>query len=283
MLNVGSWNELEIVELAPHGAWLADETGERAFLPNRSGGNEVTLGDWEWAFVYIDAADEPVATLREPLAAVGDLAVLTVVAVTPVGAFVDWGLDKDLFVPTVRQMTPLSVGDRAVVRVMLDDRNNRVYGTTKLGPTLESATRSLQEGQPVGLLVTGEIEAGTQVVIDGRFLGLIHHADRFEPLSVGDERTGFIKLVRADDKVDVTLRRPGYAAVVEGDMPTILAALRSAGGFLPYGDRTDPAEIQRAFKMSKKAFKKAIGGLFRDGLIDLTDDGITLLEPESDS
>jgi predicted RNA-binding protein (virulence factor B family) len=195
--------------------------------------------------------------------------------ITSFGAFLDWGLEKDLLVPLREQHKKLELGDKAIVRVCLDQKTNRVIGVGKIGPFINKDVSELKEGEDVDLLIYDFTDLGAMALVNDEFSGILYKNEIFDELQLGDKKKGYIKKIRPDSKLDLSLQKQGYGAV--GDVTdTIFKHLQNAGGFLPYHDKSHPDEIQREFKMSKKIFKKAIGGLYRQGLIHVNDDGIRI-------
>lgn len=278
MIEIGQHSRLRAARRAEPGVYLTDGRSE-ILLPNRHVPAGLQQDDELDVFVYTDSADEPVATTQRPLAEIGDFACLRVVDLGPHGAFLDWGLDKDLFVPFSHQPSEMAVGERHVVYVRLDPRTERVMATAKLDAHFEPAPESLKLGTAVDLLVHRLTPLGAQAVVGQRYSGLLYRSDTFEPVEVGQELGGYIRKVRADGKLDLGLRPTGLQARTD-DSQALLAALEAAGGHLGLSDRSSPEEIARALKMSKKAFKRALGGLYRRRLVTLAPDGIRSADRE---
>ena len=232
-------------------------------------------------FVYRDSEDRLVATTETPHAMVGEFALLRVLNVNPkIGVFLDWGLEKDLLLPIREQTRPLNPGDWIVVRVALDEKTDRIIASSRLNRYLNHTSPAYAEGQPVGLLVIDESPLGYNVIIEHAHRGLLYHSDLAGPLNPGQPLEGFVRAVRSDGKIDVALDRSGYrriAPVTE----QIIEALKESGGHLPYHDDSSPEDIRAVFGVSKKAFKQAIGALYRDRRIQIEKDGIRLSPPPS--
>lgn len=274
MIRIGEYNRLRAARRTDFGLYLTDGEQE-VLLPRRFVPEEFELGESLRVFVTTDSEDRPVATTQRPLGVVGEFAGLTVKQVTGVGAFMDWGLDKDLLVPFAEQHRKLEEGVRYLVRIARDERTNRVYGSTRLGKFLQNDPSLLREGMEVPVVIGEPGPVGTRVVIDNAFFGMIFPDEIHERLKVGERRVGYIKRIREDGGIAISLTRQGFhAAVEEGD--SILDKLRNAKGFLPYGDRSAPDDIRREFGMSKATFKKAIGALMKAGHIDIEEHGIRL-------
>jgi predicted RNA-binding protein (virulence factor B family) len=231
-------------------------------------------GDMLQVFVYGDASGRPVATLRRPLAEVGEFALMRVSQLTTHGAFMDWGLDKDLLVPPKEQPEAMKPGRRYLVKVRLD-REGRPIGTASIDKCLSGADETLAEGQEVNLIVWQFTPLGAKVIINDRFRGLLYRDEIGERLNYGDRLKGFIRQIRADGKIDCTLSR-GTRSDIDQAKDKIMEALVARQGFLPLHDKSPADEVQRQLGMSKKVFKKGVGGLYRAGLVELADNGVTL-------
>lgn len=274
-MNIGTTQLLKIAEKNYSGLFLEDENGERAFLPKIFASEDAELGDEMEVFVYQDD-DKLKATTEKPNAEVGEFAVMTCVQSLPSGAFMDWGIIKDLFVPYKQQRAKIIEGKKYLVYVYIDDILDLITGTTrfKRNPSYESLP--FEKGEKVNLIIAGESELGWNVVINRRYLGLIYTSDvykRIFPLSV---ETGYIKSLREDGKIDVSLQPEGYANIDEFQK-IILDKLELNYGLIYLSDQSTPEEIKDELQMSKKNFKKAIGGLYRDKKIEIFEDKIRLL------
>lgn len=278
MIEIGRHNCLRAERRAEPGFYLTDGHSE-VLLPNRLVPPSLRVGEELDVFVYTDSADRPVATTQRPLAEVGDFACLRVVGVGPKGAFMDWGLDKDLFVPHSHQPSEMAVGEHHVVYVRLDPRSDRPMATAKIEAFLEPAPAELTPGEAVDLLVCRWTPLGAQVVVEQRYSGLLYRNEVFQPLEIGQELTGYVRKLREDGKLDLTLRPAGGEARAS-DSEALLRALEAAGGHLALGDSSSPEEIARTLSMSKKAFKRALGGLYRRRLVTLGADGIRSVAQE---
>ena len=274
MIEIGKTNRLTAARRAPPGVYLARD-GREVLLPNRFVPEGLVLGSELDVFVYTDSSDRPVATTQTPLAEVGQFACLSVIDVTAHGAFLDWGLDKDLFAPLPEQETRLAKGDRAVVAVCLDEHTQRVIASTRLGQFFDVPPQDLAAGAVVDLLVYRCTELGVQVIVDDRYSGLVYASETYEKLAPGDRVKGFVRRLRDDGKLDIGLK-PAGAAGRDEDTRALLSALEASGGYLPLHDGSAPLEISERLGMSKKAFKRAAGNLYRQRLVSLTADGITL-------
>ena len=273
MLELGRMHDLPVAAIDAQGAWLLSGR-ERVLLPQREVPAGLRLGEYLHVFVYGDADGKPAATLRRPKALVGEFAFLKAVKVGPHGAFLDWGLEKDLLVPHKEQPEPMQPGRAYVVKVRLD-RQGRPLGTARIDKCLSNAEIEVGVGEQVDLLVWQFSALGAKVIVNHRHAGLLYRDEIGNRLNFGDRLTGFVKRVRADHKIDVTLRQ-GVTSELDAAKGKIMAALTKGGGVLALHDHSPPAAIEAALGMSKKLFKKAVGGLYKAGLIHLTARGISL-------
>lgn len=276
MAILGKRNTLPIVRQAPPGFYLDGGTHGEILLPGRylPGGGEP--GETVDVFVYRDSEDRLVATTETPLAMVGEFAFLRVVSEMPsIGAFLDWGLEKDLLLPRREYAGGIRPGGRALVHVMLDERSDRIVATARLNRHLNLTPPSYSEGQAVKLIVESETPLGYKAIINGAHTGLLYAAECGAALSIGQSLDGFIRTVRPDGKIDLGLDPAGHRRL-EPLSGKILAALKAAGGRLPFHDGSSPEDIRSALGMSKKAFKQAIGVLYRERRIIIEPDGIRL-------
>lgn len=274
MLQIGCYNTLVVQREVDFGFYLNPKE-EEVLLPSKYVPKNTRPGDSLRVFVYTDSEDRPVATTLTPKAVVGDVAFLRVNDTAAIGCFLDWGLEKDLLVPKNEQQSRMHVGKRYVVKVLLDKKSNRVYGSTRIDRHCQKATEDLGVGQQVRLMVYQFSKLGTLAVVDDQFLGLIYHSETFETLKIGDRRPGYIRHIRKDGKIDLSLKKPGHVSI-DGSGQRIMAALKKAGGFIPCHDKSSPQKIAELFSMSKKEFKRAIGGLYKKRLIEISDQGIRL-------
>jgi predicted RNA-binding protein (virulence factor B family) len=275
MVRLGEYHELKVLREAPMGLILDD--GENGLLlPKREVPRKAKIGDTLKVFVYNDSEDRPIATTLHPAATVGEFAAMRCVSSASFGAFMDWGLPKDILVPHSEQKERMFEGEVYIVRVLLDEVSNRVIGTTRLFKYLKKGAGDLQEGQPVSLLVTAVDRGGVRAIIDGTYEGMLFPDEVHDRMKIGDRKRGYIKKIREDGKVALSLQPQGYRAAME-TAPLILKKLEEAGGFLPFGDTTPPEDIRRVFGLSKGSFKKAIGSLYREGLIRIEPNGIRMV------
>lgn len=255
--------------------YLTDGQDE-VLLPNKQVPPGTRIGDSVRVFLYTDSEDRPIATFLPPKATVGQFAMLRVVDVTPAGCYFDWGLEKDLFCPRKEEQPGMRAGRDYLVCVYLDEKSGRVACSTRVDRFLDKEGWRLKLGQKVEILVSEVSADWVSVIIDGKYKGAIFPDERVERLKVGDVREAYVKRVRGEDgRVAISLRPQGYAAVL-GERDRVLAALRDAGGSLPVHDKSSPEEIQHRFGLSKGAFKKILGALYREGIIELDVDSIRL-------
>lgn len=275
MIYLGQSQDLEVMRLVAVGAFLGDETGE-VLLPYKYVPTGLSVGDSLRVFVHTDSEDRLVAVTRMPSATLGNVAVMEVVDQTSHGVFVDWGLEKDLFVPEIEQHHAMRVGSRYVVEVRSDERTDRLIGSTRLGRFFDPKIDYMRPRREVELLVWSFNDVGAQVVVDGRHSGLIYSEQVPRNLKVGDALQGYVVRLREGGKIDISLRKLGMAAGLDAQA-MVLEALGARGdGFLPLHDKSSPADIAQHFDLSKRVFKAAIGGLFKRERIELLSDGIRL-------
>jgi len=275
MIEIGRFNTLPVLHVVQQGAVLGDEDAQ-VLLPAREIPCQLQEGEPIQVFVYTNSQGLA-ATLTEPKLQLGGFALLEVLEVGEYGAFVDWGLPKDLLVPFGNQYRPLKTGERRVVGLRIHLKTQRLVGTTTLSGMFDDDVSGLSPGDAVDLMVYGKIEHGYQVIVAGRHAGLIYGDQTFRRLEHGEQLQGWVAVVRDDHRLDITLQRPGRAGTDDASA-VILAALDAAGGSLPLHDKSHPAVIQRRLHMSKKAFKKAVGSLYRNRLIEISEDGIRRLK-----
>ncbi len=277
-MNIGLTQTLKIAEKNYSGLFLEDENGDRAFLPKIFASEDSEIGSEMEVFVYQDD-DKLKATTEKPNAEVGEFAMMTCVQSLPTGAFMDWGIIKDLFVPYKQQKAKIIEGKKYVVYVYVDEVLGLITGTTRFKRNPHYENLPLQKGEKVRLIVMGESELGWNVIVNKQYIGLIYTSDVYKKLFPLSEEIGFIKAIREDGKIDVSLQPEGYENIDEFQK-IILDKLEINYGLLYLSDKSTPEEIKDELQMSKKNFKKAIGGLYRDKKIDILVDKIQLLEGE---
>lgn len=277
MIKLGKYNTLTAARETANGIYLKDEKGQEVLLPNKLVPKDLELGQQLEVFVYNDSEDRPTATTQQPKIQLNQFGYLKVNEVNRFGAFLDWGLDKDLMVPFKEQAKKMEEGRWYFVYLYLDEETNRLAASAKLSRFFKNKEVDLQVGQEVDLLINFRTDLGVNVIINNRYKGLIYKNDIFQQIRPGDRCKGYIKLIRPDKKIDVTLRQEGYGKVPDG-AHKIIEKLKQHDGFLALSDKSDPEEIYAQLGMSKKTFKKAIGGLYKRRMIRIEKDGVYLTE-----
>ncbi|MEK2608619.1 S1-like domain-containing RNA-binding protein [Pseudomonas shirazensis] len=275
MALLGRYNSLQIVKHVEFGLYLDGGADGEILLPRRyiPKDTPTELDDWLNVFIYLDSEDQLIATTEKPKVQVGEFASLKVKDINGAGIFLDWGLSKDLLMPYSEEKRSLKIGDYCVVHVYLDKRTRRITATARLDRYLDLTPAAYTAGQPVELLVADETDLGFKAIINNRHWGLIHKNEIFKFLRSGMHEKGFIKEVRQDGKIALSLQPVGQA-LADGLQEQIMAKLEAAGGTLAVCDKSDPQVISGLFNVSKGNFKKAIGALFKDGRIVILDDRI---------
>lgn len=277
MLTIGVHHTLKIDRSTQVGLFLTDGKDD-VLLPVKYVPNEYEIGQDITVFVYLDHEERPVATTLKPYITLGDFAFLRVNYTNQFGAFLDWGLEKDLFVPFKEQARPMEQGKRYLVHLFLDEKTNRLVGSSKINQFLDKEPSGLTSGEEVHLIISHITDIGINVIINGRFRGLVYKNEVYEDkIRPGDKTKGFVKIVRPDGKIDVSLHRVGFESIEE-NAQIVLDELKSSRGFLRLTDNSHPEDIKTVLKMSKKTFKKAIGALYRQKLIEIREDGIYLVK-----
>lgn len=275
VIHTGRYQDLEILRSTSVGLYLGDGAGGEVLLPNKYVPKDHAQGLILRVFVYRDSEDRQVATTLKPKVLLNGHALLQVSSVTPLGAFVDWGMEKELLVPFKEQRQKMEEGRWYVVRMLLDEHTDRLFGSSRIERHLDNAQLTVGEGDAVELLVFGRSDLGWSVIVNDRHLGLVHGNEVFQHLSVGDRTTGYVKTVRPDNKLDITLQPIGYAAYIDANTLLLEKRLKEHNGTLPYTDKSTAEEIHREFGISKKAFKKALGALYKARKVEIGPNGIT--------
>lgn len=273
-LQIGNYNHLVAVNMSDYGLYLGTEE-DKILLPNKHVPEEYTIGDTLEVFVYTDSEDRLVATTLKPAGLVGEFVFLEAKELVPFGTFMDWGLEKDLLVPKMEQQEKMVPGKKYLTKICLDTDTQRLYGTTKISVNCDKNTEALNAGQQVSLIIHSITNIGVMAVVDNQYYGMLYLNEIYQDLAVGDILSGYIMRLREDKKIDLTLKKPGYTSV-EGSAKKIFDIMEKAGGFIPCHDKSAPEEIKQIFSMSKKEFKRAIGGMYKKGVIQLEKDGIRL-------
>ncbi|MFT7114523.1 MAG: putative RNA-binding protein (virulence factor B family) [Candidatus Azotimanducaceae bacterium] len=274
MIDIGNYNTLSILKFEPQGAYLTDDV-ESVLLPKRYVDSAWKEGHKLEVFVYKDSEDRIVATTERPKITVGQFACLTVSSITPHGAFMDWGLQKDLLVPFSEQERDMVEGREYLVHLYFDYETERLVGSTQLEDFLEHDEIELEEKQEVQITIWRTSDLGYKAIINQKYLGQLYHNEVFQKISEGDMLTGFVQKKREDGKIDLRLQRSGYIMIDE-HAQKILEKLKENEGYLPFYDKSDAEEIVREFAMSKKNFKKGIGSLYKQKIISIEEKGIRL-------
>ncbi len=275
MVNVGAYNTLKVLRKVEFGVYL-DDGEDGILLPRRFVPRGIKEGDELTVFLYHDSDNRLIATTQQPKAVVGDIALMKAVTVTHQGAFLDWGLMKDLFVPKSQQLSAMQPGGQYLVKLYIDAQTGRVAASEKVEGFLSNETLTVEEKEEVNLIVYRRSDVGYVVIINGLHTGLLYFNEVYEDLAPGDRLTGYIKKIRSDNKIDVMAGKRGYERV-EGETEKILRLLKENRGHLPYHDKSAPEDIYRFFGMSKKAFKMAVGVLYKQRKITLGPSGMQLV------
>ncbi|MFY8214818.1 MAG: S1 RNA-binding domain-containing protein [Flavobacterium sp.] len=278
MIAIGQYNTLTVLRDTKVGLFLGETPDDEGILlPNKYVPNDIKIGDSLVVFVYLDHEERPVATTLEPYVLLNEFALLRVNFVNQVGAFLDWGLEKDLFVPFAAQARPMEKGKRYLVYMFMDPKSNRLVASSKTNQFLSNEELTVRVGDEVDLIVSHITDIGINVIINEQHKGLLYKDEVYDDaIRTGDRLRGFIKTIRPDQKIDVSLQAFGYQKV-EPNAQYILDELKASRGFLRLHDNSHPEDIKSVLKMSKKTFKKAIGALYKDKLIEIKDDGIYLV------
>lgn len=276
-MQVGRTNTLTILRNTPPGMYLSDGGEDVILLPKKFIEPEFNINDKIEVFVYKDSEDRLIATRYKPFVEINEFAFLSVTEVNKVGAFLDWGLEKDLFVPFKEQKIKMEEGNSYVVYVYLDDLTERIVASGKVNKFISNDVLEVEPGEEVELLVYNKTDLGFTCIINGIHKGLIYHNDLFTDLAVGDSTKGYIKLIRDGNLIDLSLQNLGFKHVLSS-IDQILKYLKEHDGFMNLTDKTSPDIIERKFNMSKATFKKSIGVLYRQRKITLQKDGVKLVE-----
>ncbi len=276
MAEIGVFNNLRVIKEVDFGVYLDGGEHEEILLPRRYVPENCKVDDNVRVFIYLDSEDRFIATTETPYAMVGDFALLKVVAVESVGAFLDWGLLKDLLVPFGEQSPTMEIGKSYIVRIYVDKQSNRIAATTRLDRYLDNEPGNFHAGQEVELLICNQTDIGYKAIINGMHWGVLYSNEVFQPLKSGQATKGYIKKVRDDNKIDLSLHKTGYERV-DDITDTILTVLKEQGGFISVTDKSSPETIHKLFGVSKKTYKKAIGAIYRKKLITIENDGIRLI------
>lgn len=276
MIEQGKNSRLKIIKRSTFGLFLGDDTGEEVLLPNKYCTDQMKPEGEVEVFIYRDSEDRKVATTLTPKIKLYEFALLKVKAVTKVGAFLDWGLEKDLMVPFREQRQNMEEGRWYIVYLDLDTLTDRLYASNRLERFLNNETLSVSEGDEVGLVILQKTDLGYSVIVNHKHKGLIFSNEIFQDLHIGDCLKGYVKKIREDNKIDISLQPIGYRKFSETNSELIVQRLMEREGFLPLTDKSTPEEIYSLLGISKKAFKKSIGALYKLKKITLEAEGIKL-------
>ncbi len=276
-MEIGKFHELKVLRETSVGLFLGNEAGEDVLLPNKFVKPNFKIDDMVTVFVYLDSDERQVATTQIPEITLNGFAFLQVAYVTPVGAFMNWGIDKQLLVPFQEQKSKMQEGEFHLVHMHLDEQTNRLVGSAKWQKFIDKEPEGLAEQDEVDIMVLGDSPLGYNCIVFDKYMGLAYSNENFKEVRTGDKMKAYIKQVRSDGKLDLLFEKPGLETL-EKHAEKILGILRKNGGFLAFHDKSSPKDIQDNMQMSKKAFKRAIGNLYRNKLIELADDGIKLTE-----
>ena len=276
MLQLGQFNLLVVTDTRANGVLLDGGQSRQVFMPLMPGDASCTPGEQVEVFVYLDSDGGLAATTTKPLVEMGQVAWLEVVEANQTGAFVDWGLPKDLFIPFAEQQTILRKGQRALVKVYLDNQN-RIAGTTRIDHWIEDDASGLQVGDKVSVVIADKTEMGFKAVINHHCWGLLYNNELFQRITKGQVIDAYVKLIRADNKVDLTLNKPGFSkGKIEDISQRIIDELQAHNGHMSLTDKSPPQEIYKTFGVSKKVFKQALGALYKQRRVSLASDGVRL-------
>ena len=276
-IEIGKFNNLQVVKIADHGFYVDGGEDGTILLPNRYVPDGLDIDDWVDVFLYFDSDDLLIATTQTPKATVNSIELLKVIDTNRVGAFLDWGLPKDLLVPFSEQQHPMREGESYVVYVFHDHETDRILASSKLNRYFEEEPEGLEEKQAVNLQITDKTDLGYKAVINNQYLGLIFHGDAFRPLTMGERLPGYIKTIREDGKVDLIISQHSS----QGDNSLedqIMAHLKASDGESELTDKSNPELIYRQFKVSKKKYKNALGALYKRRMITISREKISLVQ-----
>ncbi|MCJ0743856.1 CvfB family protein [Pedobacter montanisoli] len=276
MIRTGEYNNLRVAAKNSQGLSLSDGS-EEVLLPFTEVPKNIELGDNIEVFVYKNKDNQTIATTKKALATANEFALLTVVDVTDDGAYLDLGIDKDVFVPNREQKRPMQRDESYVVYVYVDEISNRLLASSKVDKFVEHVDHDFEEGDMVDLLIVDKSDLGYNAIINNEFIGLLYNNELFTHLEPGMHCKGWIKKIRVEGKIDLTLQPSGFGHILD-TKDVILNELKETGGKINLGDKSSPEEIYHRFKVSKSAFKKAIGGLYKERLITVSDHEIALVK-----
>ena len=276
MVRMGEYNLLKVIKVKDMGVFM--DNGEQGILmPKRFVPSGTRIGDELEVFLYHDGEGRPIATTQKPLGVLGDIVKLKTVSVTPQGAFLDWGLMKDLFIPKSAMVSFMRPMGEYLVKIVMDEQTGRVAATEKLERYLSNEVLTVKEKDEVELLVYRQTEIGYEVIVNNKHKGILHTNEIYRPIEIGDRFTGFIKNIMPENKINVVAGKAGYQRV-EDESEKILRLLKENNGYLPYHDKSSPEDIYSFFHVSKKTFKMTTGNLYKQKKILFTKTGIQLVQ-----
>jgi len=283
MIEIGKYNTLSILRETSVGLYLGDPEGDEVLLPNKYCPSEFEIGQDIRVFVYLDNEARKIATNLIPKITLHEYALLEVKAMEEVGAFLDWGLEKDLMVPFREQRQRMEKGRWYIVYLDVDEKTGRLFASNKIEHRLQNENSGLKEGEEVELLIMQKTDLGYSAIINNHFKGLIHENEIFQELNIGQKLTGYIRTIREDAKIDLSLQPIGYQQAKEPHAELLERKLYENEGFLPLNDKSPPDLIYATLGISKKAFKRVVGALYKNRRIELSEEGIRLLPSNEES
>ena len=276
MAEIGKYNSLRVIKEVDFGVYLDGGKEGEILMPIRYVPANCQVGDFVDVFLYLDSEDRPIATTETPFAQVGEFAMLRVQSVNKIGTFLDWGIMKDLLVPFREQKVTMTEGRSYLVYIYVDEESKRIVASAKLGKFLDKSVPEYTIGQEVELVIESETDLGYKAIINNSHWGILYENEVFEQLAKGLKIKGFIKKIRPDNKIDLSLHPLGYEKVDPLTL-MILDELKKEGGFIAVSDKSEAEEVYRVFGISKKSFKQAIGALYKRRMITISPDGIRLV------
>lgn len=277
MAILGKMNPLKVVKTVDFGIYLDGGSDGEILLPTRYVPENCQVGDTLSVFIYTDSEDRLIATTLKPYVMVGEFACLEVESVNEVGAFLDWGLMKQLLVPFMEQRAKMQEGGHYPVFIYVDFESKRITASAKLEKFIDASHPELEADQQVDLMIYKKTDLGWKAIVNQQYSGILYQNEVFQPLEIGQKLTGFVKQIREDDKIDLMLQKPGFEKIDDFSVK-LHELLKDADGFLPLTDKSPADEIYGRFGISKKTFKKAVGDLYKKRLISLEENGIRLVK-----
>tara|TARA_B100000768_G_C11267097_1_gene371623 strand:- start:99 stop:932 length:834 start_codon:yes stop_codon:yes gene_type:complete len=277
MIQLGKFNDLKVSKSEDSGYTLIDDEGTEIFLPSEKTDKELEEGANVSVFVYPGILGAKKATLKKPLIALGEFAFLTVSSTDEQGVYVDWGMEKDLLIPPKQEGERMEEGESYIIFMYQDRESGKLYGSNKIEKRLSNDDLTIEEGEEVDLMVQRESDMGFAVIVNHRHRGLVFENEVFQDLLIGDTLRGYVKKIQSENRLDITIRPMGYRNTVDPDVKTVLNGLEENQGFLPLTDKSKPDLIMVELNLSKKAFKRAVGFLYKERMIEIKEDGIYLV------